>query len=675
MGHLLGVAVAVVDSEGVLRSANPAFARLYGVHLDDVLDRPADDLARTLTGADGDGHADALFPLAGAAQTGARVLGPSQCRLDVDGSTRHVRVSAAPADDATGATVFTVVDLTTEVVDGGDGDHDHRRHRELATIVEQTHDFIAIVDLAPFELVYANRACRHRFGIGEDALPTDAARFFLPSSLDLIGDELWPELRREGRWAGRLTCVTASGEQLEIAWTVNTVLDGSDHRLVAVGRDVTVQTRLAAELSHRASHDPLTGIANRPHFLELAASALRGGDRSTALLFLDLDGFKAVNDELGHDAGDAVLQEVAVRLKEAVRPPDVVGRLGGDEFVVLCPGVGSPGEAVAVARRVRIALADRPFEVAGTVQPLTASVGVAVTDGSAHVDNLLREADAAMYRAKENGRDGIEVYDAAVAARRSARRELASDLRRAVEQRDLTVAYQPIVELATGTVVAVEALARWRHPSIGEVAALRFVRLAEQHGIIDALGAFVVDAAVREAATWPGAPAPALSVNVSAQEIGPGFTGRLGDLLDGTGLVPERLWLEVTESAIVADTGRAVRELRTLRERGVRLAIDDFGTGYSSLSQLRRLPVDLIKIDESFVRGLPGDGGDEAVVTAIVSLARALHLDVVAEGIETADQRHRAALLGCRLAQGFHLGHPLQADGIRRRLTQASMEP
>ena len=433
--------------------------------------------------------------------------------------------------------------------------------------------------------------------------------------------------------------------------------------------DITERQAWEASLAYQASHDPLTGLLNRRRLLELLSEELRspGPDRP-ALLFLDLDDFKHVNDSLGHDAGDRLLLEVARRLQEAVREGDVVSRFGGDEFAVLCRGVADEHAATEVARRLLEAVTG-PVLLGTSTFAVSGSIGVVVAGrGHAEAEDVLRDADVAMYQAKAAGKDCWALFDEQARLRAQDRVDLARDLRAAVEADELTVHYQPVVRLSVGgdsapTLVGVEALARWTHPARGPVSPADFIELAEENGLIQQLGSQVLRTACAQMVQWAhvlGAAAPpSVSVNVSALQLRlPGFPEVVARVLEETGLPGHRLCLELTESVIMHDTTLAAAAFWRLHELGVRVAIDDFGTGYSSLSVLRQLPFDQLKIDRSLLPDLSADTGDP-VVAAVVALGQALDLDVVAEGVETLEQELELRRLGCPLAQGFLFGRPL----------------
>jgi diguanylate cyclase (GGDEF)-like protein len=458
-------------------------------------------------------------------------------------------------------------------------------------------------------------------------------------------------------------------------WMVALLLLPGGSAYVALAHHVRLRREAEARLVHRAYHDPLTDLPNRARLLERLGQALaRAGRRGepVAVLFLDLDRFKLVNDRLGHAAGDRLLAAVGQRLQRCARPGDTVARLGGDEFTVLLDGLADAAEAERLAAAAAAAL-EAPFALDGHEVAVSASVGVAVAEPGRGVSpaELLQDADVAMYRAKARGKARFEVFAPAMGEGVRARAALAADLRRALERVDLRLAYQPVVDLATGRVVAVEALARWEHPTHGEVAPAAFVPLAEETGLIAPLGRWALGEACRQARAWQETVAapPAVAVNLSPRQFQqPGLVEDVAEALRASGLPPRLLSLELTEGAMVADADEAVAILRQLKGLGVGLAIDDFGTGYSSLAYLQRLPVDRLKVDRRFVAGLGRDAGDDAIVEAVVGLAHTLGLGVVAEGVETAEQAARLRELGCRLGQGFYFGRPQSAEAVRALL-------
>jgi diguanylate cyclase (GGDEF)-like protein/PAS domain S-box-containing protein len=423
-------------------------------------------------------------------------------------------------------------------------------------------------------------------------------------------------------------------------------------------------------LRHRVLHDALTGLPNRLSFVDALTDALRRANVSgspVGILFLDLDHFKLINDSLGHHAGDALLRAVAPRLRAHLRPGDVVARFGGDEFGVLIDRLADDGEAAAIADRVSAAFA-QPFSIDGVEHFVSASIGVAVARGSERQVNaelLIRDADAAMYRAKESGRARCVVFDAEMRAWAMRRLEVERELRHALERDELTLHYQPVVNLGSGEISGLEALVRWKHPQRGLLDPAEFVSVAEDSGLIEPIGRWVQDRACRQALDWhrlrPDARPFDVAVNLSARQVAHrDLPATVAEILARTGLEAEHLRLEITESVLVEESASAISSLEALNELGVRLVLDDFGTGYSSLAYLNRFPFHALKIDRSFVDALGIEQERTAIVEAIIGMARALSLEVIAEGVESEVQLAELRRLGCDYAQGhlFHMAMP-----------------
>jgi diguanylate cyclase (GGDEF)-like protein/PAS domain S-box-containing protein len=490
---------------------------------------------------------------------------------------------------------------------------------------------------------------------------------------ELVGialDTLTPEEDRDGeRWPERegveieRRFTRADGSVGWGLWQHSLVHDAGDTPAYWVTHmlDISARKGVERQLDYQAHHDPLTGLPNRTLFLQRLHDLIAEGGDEVAVLFVDLDNFKVINDSLGHGAGDVLLQVVAERMRRVLRPEDVIARFGGDEFAVTI-AVGGEVAARRVADRLASALR-APVELEGRQRFVTASFGVrSARTEVADPDALLRDADAAMYRAKELGKARCEIFDESMRERAVERLDLEGALQHALERGELKVVYQPQVELATGRIVGAEALLRWEHPQRGLVIPPAFIPIAEQTGLIVPIGAFVVREACHQAATWSRERGRDLSmcVNVSPRQLADeSFAGVVGEALALSGLPPHRLCLEITESAVMADPEAAIAVLERLKAIGVRLAIDDFGIGYSSLSQLKALlPVDTIKIDKSFVDGVTSDGEDHAIVDAVLRLAGGLGLAAIAEGVETPDQVEALVAMGCTLSQGFHFARP-----------------
>jgi diguanylate cyclase len=440
---------------------------------------------------------------------------------------------------------------------------------------------------------------------------------------------------------------------------------------------------LAASLTHMASwrtneqqllRDALTGLPSRLLLMSRLQSALQRIERTgrhVAVLFIDLDRFKVVNDSLGHQAGDRLLLAVTERLRKAVRRHEMPARFGGDEFVLVCEDVSDANDAVAVAERLLKALA-RPFELEDGPAFIAGSIGIALTrDPNASPSDLVRDADAAMYRAKEAGGGRWSIFDQVVRDRVVARQAIEGALRNAIDRGELVVHFQPEVSVGTHEVVGVEALVRWERPGIGMVSPAEFIPIAEETGLIVPIGAWVLREACAQARRFDDGKL-VVRVNVSARQLtDPGLTATVLEALASSGLPPERLCLEVTESVVLEDADRCVAALQGLRDIGVAVALDDFGTGYCSLSYLRRLPIDELKIDRSFVRGLGHEADDDSIVASVIDLARSLGVSVVAEGVETEQQAAALRERGCDTMQGFLFSRPVTAEAIAARIGAA----
>ncbi len=671
----------VLHRRGHLEAFNQSSLRLLGLTAEQLSE--PDEVQRRLEPIDASGRPVSFKDLPGvvAVGRGAAVIGEVIGISTPDGR-RWLSVNAQPifeGDELTGV-VTTLTDVTERKLAEEALTESEQRYKRLAQIVESTSDLVGTVDPADSSLVYLNQAARELFGFTErDFSGTDVRDLYTERAAHIWESEIAVELEMGRTWTGELDMKRPDGEVLHVLQSVSSDV-GPDHlirQVSFVGRDVTAQRRREIDLAHQATHDSLTGLPNRTLLLELVEHALARTERQpghVALLFLDLDRFKGVNDNIGHEAGDELLRAVAERIGSALRPSDIVARLGGDEFVVLCEEIRDEYQAVTVTQRIISAIESTPFSIRGASLNVTASVGIALSSGEgSHPEGLLRDADAAMYRAKELGRARHELFDDEMRTRSARRLALADELTRAVEQGEITVHYQPLIDLRTGRVEGVEALARWEHPSRGTLPPWEFIGVAEETGLIVGLGLSVLGQACAQARRWEvelGSRAPKVHVNLSARQLAqPNLPRLVQGVIDQALIDPGRLCLEVTESVLMEDAATSAKVLAELKNLGIELAIDDFGTGYSSLAYLRRFPVDVLKIDRSFVDGLGPDPDDSAIVSAIVNLAHTLDLVSVAEGVETTEQLEGLRALGCRSAQGFLFARPQPVPEVNRYLT------
>jgi diguanylate cyclase (GGDEF)-like protein/PAS domain S-box-containing protein len=450
--------------------------------------------------------------------------------------------------------------------------------------------------------------------------------------------------------------------------------DGSVAGLIGTITDITEQRRVEEQVRHMANHDALTQLPNRSLLQDRVTQAVAKARRSgevLALFFIDLDRFKTINDSLGHPVGDRLLQAVAQRLLACTRAADTVARIGGDEFVVLLGDLDRPETARHVAKKVLAALS-QPVALDGHTLQVTPSIGIAVYPGDGEdVDTMMRNADTAMYHAKQVGRNNFQFFTQAMNDAAQQRLQLENDLRHAVERGELAVHYQPQIDLRAGGIVGFEALVRWRHPQRGMVSPAEFIPAAEEAGLINPIGEWVLGAACAQAVAWhrSGHTFLQAAVNCSARQFqDEGFVAAVDRILRESGMPAQRLELEITESVIIQRSEEVNARFQALEDMGVRISIDDFGTGYSSLSYLKRLSIHQLKIDQSFVRDIGNDPNDAAIVSAIVTIAHSLGLEVVAEGVETAEQLTFLRAVGCDSAQGYLFSKPLPAEEFERLL-------
>lgn len=533
------------------------------------------------------------------------------------------------------------------------------------------------------KLVRHNKELERMSGLPSEELLGDGYLRLLPTDKREKGPDWIRRTLNGERLTADVTAYTAQGKQLHCL--VNSVpieVDGEVVGAYVTVKDITQQKQAEMQMTRLAYHDPLTGLPNRAFFLDRLRDAYQRALRVSqvfAVLYLDLDGFKQINDSLGHEAGDTLLVQAANRLSKCVRPSDIVARLGGDEFTILLDGLPSREQAEKVAERV-IKELQRPFRVSGSEVFVSTSVGVAYNDQAEGPGQLLRYADIAMYHAKRGGKGKYACFVPLIAEEVSKRLSLEADLRRAIEQKEFRLLYQPVFDLATRKLVGVEALVRWEHPTRGLISLAEFISIAEETGQIMEIGEWVLSEACRQIHQWhvdyPTAPRLHLMVNLSARQFyDPYLTATIGRVLNAAQVPADLLVVEVAATVMMADFERGREILAELKELGVRTAVDDFGTGPSSLGYIKELPVDTVKIDRSFVQALGRSQSDTALVRAVITFAKDVGLSVCGEGVETEDQLRQLRELGCDQGQGYFFEHPVPPEAIAALLReQAGVE-
>jgi diguanylate cyclase (GGDEF)-like protein/PAS domain S-box-containing protein len=546
------------------------------------------------------------------------------------------------------------------------------RLRQAAAVFDSTREGVLVTD-AQGLIVHVNRAFMAITGYQrEDVMGQQPSLFKSGRHSSNFYQQMFQSLERTGEWSGEIWNRRKSGEIYPQWQTIRVIHDDQGHvsHYVAVFSDITAIKNSEHELAHLAHHDPLTDLPNRLLFTDRAEQALASAQhhkRGCALLLLDLDHFKIINDSLGHNVGDQLLKLVGERLKGLLGPGVTLARLGGDEFAVLAESCPQVGQAAALAQRMLEAM-KQPFIFDGHQLFISASIGISLFPNDAlSAEQLLRNADSALFKAKSAGREGYALYTEELTAHAQNRVEIASELRRALDQQELRVFYQPVHDLHTSRLVGVEALVRWQHPERGLVPPGEFIPIAERTGLIADIDGWVMDHACRQMCQWlaDGAPLGFIAINVSSRLFARReLYEQVAQVLHDTGLDPAFLELEVTESAVMDDPEVALEQLHRLRELGLRLAIDDFGTGYSSLLRLKRLPVQKLKIDQGFVAGLPWDEDDAAIVRVVIALAKSMGMQVHAEGIEQVEQARFLLEQECDLGQGYWFGRPMPANEL-----------
>lgn len=676
----LDVPVFRKDRFGQYVYVNRAFCAALGCAREDVLGRTDFDLFPAETAEALVGN-DRRVMAAGAAASGDEIL-----VLTRGGAATRVRITRIPVGDADGR----ITEIHGTLLGW---DVERARLEEAAfylrTLMDNLPDAIYFKDVHS-RFRYINRHTAAGFGIADPAEAigkTDFDYFTEDHATQAFRDE--QEIIRTGVPLVNVEeAETKADGSLTWVSTTKMPLRDSEGRIIGtfgVSRDITEHKAMEEQLAQQSFYDALTGLPNRVLFMNRLEQLVRRADRAQgpaflfAILFLDLDRFKGVNELLGHDAGNAVLTHMARRLEGCLRPSDMLARLGGDEFAILLEDIGGDEDARLVAERIRDELV-RAFEVEGKEIFSTVSVGIAISTGNyERPEDILRDAESAMHRAKASGRGRHELFDQSLHERAVSHLELETDLRHAVDRGELLAYYQPIVDLMRWEVAGFEALARWRHPARGIVSPDVFIPIAEEAGIIGPLGLWVLREACAQMAAWqrrfPRRPPLSISVNLSTRQLAdPGLVDEVKYILEETRLSPAALTLEITESALAQNMAKGAGVIAELRAHGVHVNIDDFGTGYSSLSYLQAFKVDTLKIDRSFVSHL-GPGESSEIVRAIIALAQSLGMQVTAEGAETVDQVKLLQSLRCENVQGFYFARPLPADEAERLLAHGLIPP
>ncbi len=550
----------------------------------------------------------------------------------------------------------------------------HKRHW-ASLAIEHTHIGVMITD-ARQRIHVINHAFSHITGYSEQDALGKTPRLLASGQHDsAFYAALWHRLNAEGHWQGEVCNRRKNGDLWPCWLTVSAVRDGNGKcsHFVALLADISSLKHAHARLDHQAHHDPLTGLPNRLLFETRLRKALQHSQETGSLgavLFLDLDRFKHINDSLGHATGDLLLKAIAQRLKDHLRDIDTVARLGGDEFIILLPGLTHASDAQHIARKLLASL-DTPLQAGEHQLIIHTSIGSCLfPDDGLDAATLIKHADAAMYRSKAKGRNRIEAYTCDLGTRLGERLTLERELRQALERKQLSLHYQPVFSLPEQHLVGAEALLRWHHPRLGEVPPEHFITLAEESGSLLAIGDWALENACRQLQQWRRH-APAfgpLSINVTGAQLRqPQWLDRVQQRLADYQLTPGSLQLEITEHCIMGQTEHTLNVLNALRQLGIQLAIDSFGTGYSSLGYLKRLPLYALKIDRAFTRGLPDAAHETAIVHAIIALGRSLQLTVVAKGVETLEQQHWLQAAGCQHLQGHLLSPALPAKEFEEK--------
>jgi diguanylate cyclase (GGDEF)-like protein/PAS domain S-box-containing protein len=656
------VMLLVDPADGRILDANPAASAFYGYAREELLAMRITDINR-MTGEDvASEMAEAIA--AGREQS----IQPHRLK---NGEVRSVEVYSSPYRYDNRLVIYAIVHDISERVEA------ERGLREAATVFESTAEAIMITDTGG-TIRRINQAFTQMTGYSAAEALGQTPRILKSGRQDrAYYQTMWERLLTQGHWEGELWNKRKNGEIFPVWQTVSTVRDshGKGVGFVSLFIDITQKKRDADELAYRANYDALTGLPNRNLLAERLSQALKQARREgsrVAVMFIDLDFFKQVNDTLGHAIGDRLLQLAAERMRMCVRETDTIARLGGDEFVILLMDIDAVAPAGTVAEKV-IAQMTEAFTIEGNEIHIGASIGITIfPDDGRDIDTLFRNADLAMYRAKAMGRNNAQFFEAALTTAALDRRALENDLRGALARHEFRLRFLPLVDLASGRIIGVEALLRWQHPQRGLLEPADFVPLAEETGLIRDIGAWALDEACQRLAGWEAAGHRlTLAINVSIRQLPEALSARnLIAALDKHGLKPQQIVLEIAENILFSESPAIQNWLVEAGKAGLHLAIDDFGTGYSSLAYLKRFPVRHVKIDRAFVKNMTGDADNRALVEAILAMAHSLGLSVVAEGVEDAGQARLLRAHACELAQGYLYSEPLPAEELSALLAR-----
>lgn len=681
------------DADGNWTFVNrKAVESIFGYEPEEMIGRPVTELADKARVKDG---TDAFAAIRG----GSESVDYDTVYVNKDGSAVHMNFKAMPIRDEEGNIVGITgtardmtarikaeeelrkardeleirveertKDLTAEIAERKKAEE---QLRLAAQVIYATSEAVLITD-AEFRITAINPAFTKITGYTEDDIVGK-----IPHLDDSIGgddplySQMWRAIEEHEHWEGEFWNKRKNGEDYAVRASISTITDedGAVMQYAALISDITERKVAEEKVRYQANYDELTGLPNRSLFLDQLGQSLNRMDRTKkdmALMFIDLDRFKWVNDTLGHDAGDDLLCQVAARMKECIRRVDTVARLGGDEFVIILQEISKAEDTVDIAEKV-IEQISRSFTLGRKEASIGASIGITVAPVDGKDSNtLLRNADLAMYAAKKAGRSTYKFFTPEMNDQALSRANMETELRQALDEDELVVYYQPIADLESGRVSYAEALVRWNHPQRGLVFPDEFISLAEETGLIVGIGEWVLRSACAQAKAWQDKGQQhgfSVSVNLSSRQLQQGLSiETVASILSETGLPAERLTFEITESQIMEDADQAIIWLNAIKKMGVRLSIDDFGTGYSSLSYLKRFPIDTLKIDRSFIRDMTTDPDDASLVEAITAMARSLKLKVIAEGVETKEQLDQLRALGCDLIQGYFFSKALSAE-------------